>query len=97
MTSSSVPQEIRTDIDASDFHEHNMLAYPDLDTFTETYCMYARIHLQPKYNEIALIVTQYQTIDKVRQNLRDYGVDADKHENEGSLVIIDGEIGRAHV
>jgi hypothetical protein len=87
---SSVPQEIRTDIDASGFHEHNMLVYPDLDTFTETYCMYARIHLQSKYNEIVLIVTQYQTIDKVRQNLQDYGVDVDRYEGEGSLVIIDG-------
>ena len=86
---SPFPQKVRAEIDASGFHEHNMLVYPDLDTFSETYCMYAKIHLHPKYNEIVLIVTQYQTIDNVRQNLRDYGVDVDKHENEGSLVIID--------
>lgn len=89
-TSSSVPRNIKSNIDASGFHEHNMLVYPDLDTFTETYCMYAKIHLQPQHNEIVLIVTQYQTIEKVRENLRGFDIDVDKHEKDGSLVIIDG-------
>jgi DcmR-like sensory protein len=88
-SSSSIPPNIKSNIDASSFHEHNMLVYPDLDTFTETYCMYAKIHLQPKHNEIVLIVTQYQTIEKVRENLREFGIDVDKHEKDGSLIIID--------
>jgi hypothetical protein len=86
---SSIPPEITNNINESGFHEHNMLVYPDLDTFTETYCMYAKIHLQPKHNEIVLIVTQYQTIEKVRHNLQQFGIDVDKHEKDGSVIIID--------
>ena len=73
----------------SGFGEHNMLVYPDLDTFKEMYCMYAKIHLQPKYNEILLIVTNYETPEKIKQNLKDFDVDAEKHEKEGTLVIVD--------
>lgn len=67
-----------------------MLVYPDIDTFREMYCMYTKVHLQPRYNEIVLVVTQYETVDKVRKSLRDYGVDVDRHEKNGSLVTLDG-------
>ena len=73
----------------SGFGEHNMLVYPDVETFKEMHCMYAKIHLQPKYNEILLIVTYYETHEKIKQNLRDYGVNAEAHEQDGSLMIID--------
>ncbi len=53
------------------------------------YCMYAKIHLQPKYNEIMLIVTNYETPDKVKQNLSGFGIDTEAHEKDGPLVIID--------
>lgn len=36
-----------------------------------------------------LIATQYETPDRVRQNLVDYGIDAEKYEKDGSLVIVD--------
>jgi hypothetical protein len=51
--------------------------------------MYARLHLQPEYNEIVLIASQYETPDTVRSNLSDYGVDVDRYEKDGSLIIID--------
>jgi hypothetical protein len=73
----------------SGFGEHNMLVYPDVETFKEMYCMYAKIHLQPNYNEILLIVTYYETPEKIKQNLRDFGVDAEAHEKNGSLLIVD--------
>lgn len=85
----SLSEETKGMLEASGFHEHNVLVYPDLDAFRETYCMYARQHLQPKYNEIVLIASQYEPLDRVRDNLRNYGVDVEKHEREGSLVIID--------
>ena len=86
---STLRDEAKSMLEASGFHEHNMLVYPDLDTFRETYCMYASQHLQPKYNEIVLIASQYEPLDRVRDNLRGYGVDVEKHEKDGSLVIID--------
>lgn len=73
----------------SGFDEHNILVYPDLETFVEMYCMYAKIHLQPKYDEILLIVTQYETPDKVKQNLTEFDIDAKLHEQNGSLLIVD--------
>jgi hypothetical protein len=73
----------------SSFGEHNMLVYPDLDTFKEMYCLYSKMHLEPQYNEIVLIVTNYEIPAKVRQNLKDFGIDADIKEKEGSLVIVD--------
>jgi hypothetical protein len=76
-------------LNASDFSEHNMLVYPDLDTFREMYCMYAKMHLQPRYNEIVLIVSQYETPDKIRNSMKDFGIDVEKHEKLGSLMIID--------
>lgn len=85
----SLRQEAKREIDASGFHEHNLLIYPDVDTFREIYCMYAKVHLQPEYNEIVLIASQYEPIDKVRSNLSDYGIDVDRYEKDGSLIIID--------
>ncbi|SRR5690606_5810834 len=87
MTSRS--EEAKSMIEASGFHEHNVLVYPDLDAFREIYCTYVKQHLQPKYDEIVLIASQYEPPNRVRDNLRNYGVDVDKHEREGSLVIID--------
>ena len=84
----SLDRETKSQLVASGFHEHNMLVYPDLDTFREMYCMYAKMHLQPKYNEIMLIASHYEPVGKVRDNLSDYGVDVDKHEKDGSLVTL---------
>jgi DcmR-like sensory protein len=73
----------------SGFDEHNILVYSDLETFREMYCMYAKIHLQSKYNEILIIVTQYETPDKVRQNLMEFDIGAKLHEKNASLLIVD--------
>jgi hypothetical protein len=76
-------------LNESGFGEHNMLIYSDLNTFREMYCMYAKIHLEPKYNEIVLIVTQYETPEKIRNSMKDYGIDVERHEEDGSLFIVD--------
>lgn len=83
-------QGIRKGIGQSDFHEHNMLVYPDVNAFQEVYCEYAKKHLEPPHDEIVLIVTYYQNIGTVRRNLLAAGVDLDRYEKEeGSLVILD--------
>jgi len=85
----SLSQEVKSQIDESNFHEHNLLIYPEIDTFREIYCRYARVHLQPEYNEIVLIASEYEPPEKVRSNLSDYGIDVDRYEKDGSLIIID--------
>jgi hypothetical protein len=70
------------------FGDHSMLVYRDLDALREMYCAYCKAHLEPA-SEIVLIATQYETPDRVRQNLMDYGIDAEKYGRDGSLVIVD--------
>jgi hypothetical protein len=80
---------IPNQVESSGFNEHNMLIYPDLNTFSETYVGYAKKHLNPHYNEIVVIVTHYQPIDKVLLNLSDAGIDVDHEQKAGNLVILD--------
>ena len=82
-------KEMSRQVESSGFDEHNMLIYPDLDTFSETYVDYAKKHLHSNYNEIVVIVTHYQRIDKVILNLSDAGIDVDRERSEGNLVVID--------
>jgi hypothetical protein len=77
------------------FGDHSMLVYRDLDALREMYCAYCRAHLEPE-SEIVLIATQYETPDRVRQNLTDYGIDVEKCEKGGSLVIVDAVKGYQH-
>lgn len=77
------------------FGDHSMLVYRDLDALREMYCAYCKAHLEPG-PEIVLIATQYETPDRVRQNLMAYGIDAEKCEKGGSLVIVDAVKGYQH-
>ena len=54
----------------------------------EIYCMFAKMALE-KDNEIMLIGTTYETPHTVRDMLREYDINMQKHESNGSLVIID--------
>jgi hypothetical protein len=80
-------KHIQQAISNCEFGDHNILIYPDLRKFSEIYTYHCREAL--KNNEIALILPTYESIDKVKNNLSDGGVDVDKHMEEGSLFIID--------
>ena len=77
------------------FGDHSMLVYRDLDAMRKMYCAYCKAHLEPG-SEIVLIATQYETPDRVRQNLVGYGIDAEKYQQAGSLVIVDAVNGYQH-
>jgi hypothetical protein len=84
-----IPEETkRRVLDESAFGEHNMLVYRDLDALREMYCAYCQARL-PSGTEIVLIVTHYETPEKVKQNLHDCGVDVERYERDGSLVVVD--------
>ncbi len=69
--------------------EHNIVIYPDVSTLNEVMVSHYRESLEER-NELALLVSHYQTIDAVRQLLREKGrINVSKYESEGSLVILD--------
>jgi hypothetical protein len=70
------------------YSEHNMVIYEDLYTLREIYCKFSKKALE-KNNEIVLIVTTYETPNTVRGMLSEYEIAVQKHESNGSLVIID--------
>ena len=82
-------RSISRQVESSGFYEHNLLIYSDLDTFSDTYCAYTKKHLLPPHNEIVVIVTYYQKVDKVLSNLSDQGIDVDREMAAGNLVVLD--------
>ena len=65
-----------------------MVVYEDLYTLREIYTKFSKKARQ-KNNEIMLIVTPYETPDTVRDMLTEYNINVQKHESNGSLVVID--------
>ncbi len=82
--------DIRTEhqLQNSCYNEHNLLIYEDLYTLREIYCRFAKKALE-KNNEIMLIVTTYETPHTVRDMISEYDINVQKHESDGSLLIID--------
>jgi KaiC/GvpD/RAD55 family RecA-like ATPase len=72
----------------SQYGDHNILIYRDVETLNEIMATHYREALEQK-NELALFVSQYQTIQKVRDVLEKSGLDVARHEHQGSLVILD--------
>ena len=70
------------------YNEHNIIIYEDLYTLREIYAKFSKKALE-KNNEIMLIVTTYEAPDTVRDMLSEYEINVQKHESNGSLVIID--------
>lgn len=70
---------------------HNMFVYDDIKSFETFYAEHAARWLP--LNDIVLIASQYQTLDKVRTVLDKRGIDTTKHMDEGTLVIIDAQHG----
>ena len=58
--SSSLVQEIRH----SNFHDHNMLIYPDLTTYRKIYSESAKQALDN--NETVLWITTYDSFDRIK-------------------------------
>ena len=75
-------------LQSSCYNEHNLIIYEDLYSLREIYCRFAKMALE-KNNEIMLIVTTYETPRTVRDMLSEYDINVQKHESNGSLVIID--------
>jgi len=70
--------EITQQPDGIDYGEHVILIYPNLDSLREIYSQYCRNALEN--NELVLLLTYYETADRVRKTLKEIGIEVDRHE-----------------
>jgi hypothetical protein len=82
-SSSSLVQEVRH----SDFHDHNMLIYPDLTTYRKIYSESAKLALDN--NEVVLLVTTYDSFHRIKDSLTQAGISVNNEIKNGNLVILD--------
>jgi hypothetical protein len=82
-SSSSLVQEIRH----SNFHDHNMLIYPDLTTYRKIYSESAKQALDN--NEVVLLVTTYDSFDRIKDSLTQAGISVNNETKQGNLTILD--------
>jgi hypothetical protein len=82
-SSSSLVQGIRH----SNFHDHNMLIYPDLPTYRKIYSESAKQALDNK--EVVLLVTTYDSFDRIKDSLTQAGISVNNEIKNGNLVILD--------
>jgi DcmR-like sensory protein len=82
-SSSSLIEKIRQ----SDFHDHNIIIYPDLPTFRQVYSQATKEALER--NEIVFLATTYDSFQKVIDSLTQVGVSVNKEAKDGNLIILD--------
>jgi MEDS: MEthanogen/methylotroph, DcmR Sensory domain len=82
-SSSSLVQDIRH----SNFHDHNMLIYPDLPTYRKIYSESAKQALDN--NETVLLITTYDSFDRIKDSMMQVGVSISNETKEGNLIILD--------
>jgi predicted helicase len=81
-TSSEIVEQLTTITSGN----HIMLIYPNLYSFRDIYSQYCKTALEN--NEIVLLLTYYETIDNVRQTLKEIDLDTEKYEKEKALMIV---------
>jgi len=75
------------DIRRSEFQEHNMLLYPDLQSYREIYSECTKQALEN--NEVVFLATTYDSFENVDNILRSKDISVDDERKEGNLVIVD--------
>jgi hypothetical protein len=82
-SASSLVKEIRH----SNFHDHNMLIYPDLPTYRKIYSESAKEALDN--NETVLLITTYDSFDRIKDSMMQVGISVNNETKEGNLIILD--------
>ena len=83
---SSIPSVVE-DIRRSDFQEHNLLIYPDLQSFRQIYSECTKQALDN--NEVVFLATTYDSFDRIEDALRSKGISVDDEKKKGNLIIVD--------
>jgi len=82
-SSSSLIEKIRQ----SNFHDHDIMIYPDLPTFRQVYSQATKEALER--NEIVFVATTYDSFQKVIDSLTQVGISVNKEAKDGNLIILD--------
>src|SRR5688500_11076967 len=82
-SSSSLIQKIRQ----SNFHDHDIMTYPDLPTFRQVYSQATKEALER--NEIVFLGTTYDSFQRVIDSLTHVGVSVNNESKDGNLIILD--------
>src|SRR5919107_4179949 len=83
-SSSSLIEKIRQ----SNFHDHDIMIYPDLPTFRKVYSQATKEALER--NEIVFLATTYDSFQTVIDSLKDIGgVSINKEAKGANLIILD--------
>jgi hypothetical protein len=76
----------------SNYGDHNLVIYPDLEQFEEFYIECCKDSILDR-NEIFVLVTHYQHVSAVRKKMYLLaGLDTARYEKDGTLVILDSEM-----
>jgi hypothetical protein len=87
MSSPSSSSPLVQGIRHSNFHDHNMLIYPDLTTYRKIYSESGKQALDN--NEVVLLVTTYDSFDRIKDSLTQEGISVNDEIKNGNLVILD--------
>jgi hypothetical protein len=79
--------EVITQITQSVSGEHNILVYSDAESFGKIYAECCKRRLAD--NDTLILLTFYETPEKVKLRLGNTGIDVNKYLKEGSLIIAD--------
>ena len=71
----------------SNFHDHDMLIYPDLPTYRKIYSESAKQALDN--NETVLLITTYDSFDRIKDSMMQVGISVSNETKEGNLIILD--------
>jgi DcmR-like sensory protein len=81
------PDRITQLLSESNYGEHSILVYPDLDTFREVYTHEIQARIQN--NDIVALLPHYETLSSIKINLRELDMDITALQNEKKLLVID--------
>jgi hypothetical protein len=79
---------IGEDLSKMRFGEHNALIYGDINSLREIYCSHSKKSLQLRNNTI-IVLYHYETKRSIRDALKEFDIDVDRHEADRSLIIRD--------
>ncbi len=81
------PSSLVEKIRKSKFHDHDVMIYPDLQTFREVYSQATKEALER--NEIVFLATTYDSFQKVIDSLTEVGISVNNESKDGNLIILD--------
>lgn len=72
------------------YGEHNILIYPDLDSFREIYAHLTKARIENQ-NDLVMLLPHYESQRSVKEFLSEMEIDLDEHTKKGSIEVLDSQ------